>query len=84
MGNPVKLDNMDYGPGIGAVSSNGGVLICGGEKNVMNGPLDNLGGKVNKHRPSDTFLSVYIWVRKYLIYVLKKCITDLFLGILTN
>ena len=48
---------MDYGPGIGAVSSNGGVLICGGEKNVMNGPLDNLGGKVNKHTPSDTFLS---------------------------
>ena len=64
MGNPVKLDNMDYGPGIGAVSSNGGVLICGGEKNVMNGPLDNLGGKVNKHTPSDTFLSVYISVRK--------------------
>ena len=64
MGNPVKLDNMDYGPGIDAVSSNGGVLICGGEKNVMNGPLDNLGGKVNKHTPSDTFLSVYISVRK--------------------
>ena len=37
---------MDYGPGIGAVSNNGGVLICGGEKNVMRGPLDNSGGKV--------------------------------------
>ena len=55
---------MDYGPGIGAVSSNGGVLICGGEKNVMNGPLDNLGGKVDKHTPIDTFFSVYISVRK--------------------
>ena len=58
---------MDYGPGIGAVSSNGGVLICGGEKNVMNGPLDNLGGKVDKHTPIYTFGSE-------VNYAVKKCI----------
>ena len=49
MGNPVKLEDMDYGFGAGAVSNNGGVLICGGEKNVMSGPLDNSGGKVYKY-----------------------------------
>ena len=40
---------MDYGSGAGAVSNNGGVLICGGEKNAMSGPLDNSGGKVYKY-----------------------------------
>ena len=38
---------MDFGPGIGAVSSNGGVLICGGENNVMKEPDDMSGGKVS-------------------------------------
>ena len=38
---------MNFGPGIGAVSSNGGVLICGGEYNMMEGPDDILGGQVS-------------------------------------
>ena len=38
---------MDFGPGMGAVSSNGGVLICGGENNVMKEPDDISGGKVS-------------------------------------
>ena len=41
------LEDMDFGPGMGAVSSNGGVLICGGENNVMKGPNDISGGKVS-------------------------------------
>ena len=75
---------MDYGPGIGAVSSNGGVLICGGEKNVMNGPLDNLGGKVNNQTYTKWYIFECVYFDSEVIYVLKKCITDHFLGILTN
>ena len=41
------LEDIDFGPGMGAVSSNGGVLICGGENNVMKGPDDISGGKVS-------------------------------------
>ena len=47
VGPHVELKEMDFGPGIGAVSSNGGVLICGGENNVMTGPDDMSGGKVS-------------------------------------
>ena len=59
---------MDYGPGIGAVSNNGGVLICGGEKNVMRRPLDNSGGKVYNTFSGNIFFGVTIIVyRAYFV-----------------
>ena len=37
----------DYGSGIGATVSNGGILVCGGDKNKWGGLADHqTGGKV--------------------------------------
>ena len=49
------LEDIDFGPGMGAVSSNGGVLICGGEKNVMKKPDDISGGKVSMAHSANSY-----------------------------
>ena len=40
----IIVSDPDYGAGVGAAESNGGLLICGGENNIWKGPDNPMDG----------------------------------------